>query len=147
MTGLGAHSHNTEYKTGSIAYEFGTKTQPRLRHQASRGRPEHREDNHARLLRSGGLLLQHARITPESSVFPFSKNARHEGTTSAEQNFSDAEAENLLASLCAAKNAMNKTGMIAGMQTRKSGALALRRHTRIRPLQQAPIYCSRYSRS
>ena len=105
VTGLGNYTRNVGYKTGSITYEFETKT--------------FNYDRGIRLLadvmdvKEAGVLdcfvaagseLQRTQVVPETGAFTFSEIAGHEGVAPVEEDFSDADAEDVLASLCAKWN-------------------------------------------
>ena len=98
VTGLGDYTRNVGYKTGSITYEFETKT--------------FNYDRGIRLLadvmdvEEAGVLdcfveagseLQRVQVAPEADAFTFAEIAGHEGVESSEMDYSDAEAEDILA--------------------------------------------------
>ena len=100
VTGLGDYTRNVGYKTGSITYEFETKT--------------FNYDRGIRLLadvmdvEEAGVLdcfveagseLQRVQVAPEADAFTFAEIAGHEGVESAETDYSDADAEDILADL------------------------------------------------
>lgn len=100
VTGLGDYTRNVGYKTGSITYEFETKT--------------FNYDRGIRLLadvmdvEEAGVLdcfveagseLQRVQVAPEADAFTFAEIAGHEGVESSETDYSDADAEDILADL------------------------------------------------
>lgn len=115
VSGLGNYTRNVGYKTGSITYEYETKT--------------FNYDRGIRLLadvmdvEEAGVLdcfveagseLQRTQVAPETDAFTFSEIAGHEGVNPVEEDFSDAEAEDALASLRAATNAMDEAEVATG---------------------------------
>lgn len=113
--GLGDYTRNVGYKTGSITYEFETKT--------------FNYDRGIKLLadvmdvEEAGVLdcfvaasseLQRTQVAPEADAFTFSEIAGHAGVTPAEEDFADADAEDVLASLRAATNAMDEAEVTTG---------------------------------
>lgn len=109
VSGLGDYTRNVGYKTGSITYEFETKT--------------FNYDRGIRLLadvmdvEEAGVLdcfvatgseLQRTQVAPEADAFTFSEIAGHEGVTPTEEDFADADAEDVLVSLRAATNEMDE---------------------------------------
>lgn len=115
VTGLGDYTRNVGYKTGAITYGFETKT--------------FNYDRGIRLLadvmdvEEAGVLdcfveagseLQRTQVAPEADAFTFSEIAGHEGVESATEDFADAEAEDVLASLRGATNAMDEAQVTTG---------------------------------
>lgn len=115
VSGLGDYTRNVGYKTGSITYEFETKT--------------FNYDRGIRLLAdvidveeagvldcfvAAGSELQRTQVAPEADAFTFSEIAGHEGVTPAVEDFSDADAEDVLASLRAATNEMDEAEVTTG---------------------------------
>ena len=115
VSGLGDYTCNVGYKTGSITYEFETKT--------------FNYDRGIKLLadvmdvEEAGVLdcfvatsseLQRTQVAPEANAFTFSEIAGHAGVTPAVEDFADAEAEDVLASLCAATNEMDEAEVTTG---------------------------------
>lgn len=105
VTGLGDYTRSVGYKTGSIAYEFGTKA--------------FNCDRSVKLLadvmdvEEAGVLdcfvaadseLQRTQVAPEADAFTFSEIAGHAGVTPAVEDFEDVDAEDVPASLCAKWN-------------------------------------------
>ena len=108
-TGLGDYTRNVGYKTGSITYEFETKT-----FNYDRGiklLADMMDVEEAGMLDcfvAVGSELQRAQVAPEADAFTFSEIAGHEGVNPVEEDFSDADAEDVLASLRAATNEMDE---------------------------------------
>lgn len=115
VSGLGDYTRNVGYKTGSITYEFETKT--------------FNYDRGIRLLadvmdvEEAGVLdcfvevgseLQRTQVAPEADAFSFSEIAGHMGVTPETEDFSDADADDLLASLRVETNAMNEAEVTIG---------------------------------
>lgn len=106
VTGLGDYTRNVGYKTGSITYEFETKA-----FNYDRGiklLADVMDVEEAGVLGcfvAAGSELQRTQVAPEADAFTFSEIAGHEGVNPVEEDFSDADAEDVLASLCAKWNA------------------------------------------
>ena len=109
VTGLGDYTRNVGYKTGSITYEFETKT-----FNYDRGiklLADVMDVEEAGVLDcfvAAGSELQRTQVAPEADAFTFAKIAGHDGVTPAEEDFADAEAADVLASLRAATNEMDE---------------------------------------
>ena len=105
VAGLGDYTRNVGYKTGSITYEFETKT-----FNYDRGiklLADVMDVEEAGVLDcfvAAGSKLQRTQVAPEADAFTFSKVAGHESVTPAVEDFSDVDAEDVLASLCAKRN-------------------------------------------
>ena len=105
VTGLGDYTRSVGYKTGSITYEFETKTFNYDR--GIRLLADVMDVEEAGVLDcfvAAGSELQRTQVAPEADAFCFSEIAGHEGVEPAEEDFADAEAEDVLASLCAKWN-------------------------------------------
>ena len=115
VSGLGNYTRNVGYKTGSITYEFETKT--------------FNYDRGIRLLadvmdvEEAGVLdcfveagseLQRTQVAPEADAFTFAEIAGHEGVSTTTIDYSDADAEDVLADLRAATNAMDEAQVTTG---------------------------------
>ena len=115
VTGLGDYTRNVGYKTGSITYEFETKT-----FNYDRGiklLADVMDVEEAGVLDcfvAAGSELQRTQVAPEADAFTFSEIAGHEGVTPETEDFADAEAEDVLASLRAATNAMDEAEVTTG---------------------------------
>lgn len=115
VSGLGKYTRNVGYKTGSITYEFETKT--------------FNYDRGIRLLadvmdvEEAGVLdcfveagseLQRTQVAPEADAFTFAEIAGHEGVTTSEDDLSDADAADVLTELRAVTNLMDEAQVTAG---------------------------------
>ena len=115
VSGLGDYTRNVGYKTGSITYEFETKT-----FNYDRGiklLADVMDVEEAGVLDcfvAAGSELQRTQVAPEADAFTFSEIAGHEGVTPQTEDFADAEAEDVLASLRAATNAMDEAEVTTG---------------------------------
>lgn len=115
VTGLGDYTRNVGYKTGSITYEFETKT-----FNYDRGiklLADVMDVEEAGVLDcfvAAGSELQRTQVAPEADAFTFAEIAGHDGVTPAEEDFADAEAADVLASLRAATNAMDEAEVTTG---------------------------------
>ena len=115
VSGLGDYTRNVGYKTGSITYEFETKT-----FNYDRGiklLADVMDVEEAGVLDcfvAAGSELQRTQVAPEADAFTFAEIAGHDGVTPAEEDFSEAEAEDVLASLRAATNAMDEAEVTTG---------------------------------
>ncbi|MFR3275816.1 MAG: hypothetical protein ACLTOP_08880 [Collinsella phocaeensis] len=115
VTGLGDYTRNVGYKTGSITYEFETKT-----FNYDRGiklLADVMDVEEAGVLDcfvAAGSELQRTQVAPEADAFTFSEIAGHDGVTPTEEDFAAADAEDVLASLRAATNAMDKAEVSTG---------------------------------
>ena len=115
VTGLGDYTRNVGHKTGSITYGFETKT-----FNYDRGiklLADVMDVEEAGVLDcfvAAGSELQRTQVAPEADAFTFSEIAGHEGVTPAVEDFADADAEDVLASLRAATNAMDEAEVTTG---------------------------------
>ncbi|MGN8941203.1 hypothetical protein ACTQX1_08530 [Collinsella bouchesdurhonensis] len=115
VTGLGDYTRNVGYKTGSITYEFETKT-----FNYDRGiklLADVMDVEEAGVLDcfvAAGSELQRTQVAPEADAFTFAEIAEHDGVTPAEEDFADAEAADVLASLRAATNEMDEAEVTTG---------------------------------
>lgn len=115
VSGLGDYTRNVGYKTGSITYEFETKTFNYDR--GIRLLADVMDVEEAGVLDcfvAAGSELQRTQVAPEADAFTFSEIAGHEGVNPVEEDFADAEAEDVLASLRAATNAMDEAEVTTG---------------------------------
>ena len=109
VSGLGDYARNVGYKTGSITYEFETKT-----FNYDRGiklLADVMDVEEAGVLDcfvAAGSELQRTQVAPEADAFTFAEIAGHDGVEPAEEDFADAEAADVLASLRAATNEMDE---------------------------------------
>lgn len=115
VTGLGDYTRNVGYKTGSITYEFETKT-----FNYDRGiklLADVMDVEEAGVLDcfvAAGSELQRTQVAPEADAFTFAEIASHEGVTPVEEDLSAADAEDVLASLRAATSAMDEAEVSTG---------------------------------
>ena len=115
VSGLGDYTRNVGYKTGSITYEFETKT-----FNYDRGiklLADVMDVEEAGVLDcfvAAGSELQRTQVAPEADAFTFSEIAGHDGVTPTEEDFAAADAEDVLASLRAATNAMDEAEVTTG---------------------------------
>ena len=115
VTGLGDYTRNVGYKTGAITYEFETKTfnyDRGIRLFADVMDVEEAGVNDCFV--EAGAELQRTQVAPEADAFTFSEIAGHEGVNPVEEDFSDADAEDVLASLRAATNEMDEAEVTTG---------------------------------
>lgn len=109
VSGLGDYTRNVGYKTGSITYEFETKT-----FNYDRGiklLADVMDVEEAGVLDcfvAAGSELQRTQVAPEADAFTFSEIAGHDGVVPVEEGFSSAEAEDVLASPRVTTNAMDE---------------------------------------
>lgn len=115
VSGLGDYTRNVGYKTGSITYEFETKT-----FNYDRGiklLADVMDVEEAGVLDcfvAAGSELQRTQVAPEADAFTFAEIAGHDGVTPAVEDFTDADAEDVLAALRAATNAMDEAEVTTG---------------------------------
>lgn len=115
VTSLGNYTRNVGYKTGSITYEFETKT-----FNYDRGiklLDDIMDVEEAGVLDcfvAAGSELQRTQVAPEADAFTFSEITRHAGVTPATEDSADAEAEDVLASLRAVTNEMDEAEVTTG---------------------------------
>lgn len=115
VTGLGDYTRNVGYKTGSITYEFETKT-----FNYDRGiklLADVMDVEEAGVLDcfvAAGSELQRTQVAPEADAFTFSEIAGHAGVTPDVEDFSEADAEDVLASLRATTNEMDEAEVTTG---------------------------------
>ena len=138
-TGLGDYTRNVGYKTGSITYEFETKA-----FNYDRGiklLADVMDVEEAGVLDcfvAAGSELQSTQVAPEADAFTFCEIAGHEGVTPAVEDLSDADAEDVLASLCAKRNTRNvNIDRIATL------TLNANTHTRRNAAHPNPLACPR----
>lgn len=115
VTGLGNYTRNVGYKTGSIDFSYETKT--------------FGYDRGIRLLADvmdveeagvmdcfvrAGAELQRTQVAPEADAYAFSQIAGHEGVAEDNDDFSDAEAGDVLARLREVTSEMDGAQVSAG---------------------------------
>ena len=115
VTGLGDYTRNQGYKTGSITYEFETKT-----FNYDRGiklLADVMDVEEAGVLDcfvEAGSELQRTQVGPEADAFTFATIAGHDGVTVHEDDMSEADAEDILAALRAVTNLMDEAQVTTG---------------------------------
>lgn len=115
VTGLGDYTRNVGYKTGSITYEFETKT--------------FNYDRGIRLLadvmdvEEAGVLdcfveagseLERTQVAPEADAFTYAEIAGHAGVERTTDDYSSAEAADILADLREVTSTMDEAQVTAG---------------------------------
>ncbi len=115
VTGLGDYQRNVGYKTGSISYEWETKTFNydrgiRLFADAMDVEETGIEDAFVQ----AGSELQRTQVAPEADAFTFARIAGHEGVASASADFSAAEAGDVLKALRGVTNEMDERQVATG---------------------------------
>lgn len=115
VTGLGDYTRNTGYKTGSITYEYETKT-----FNYDRGIKlvadvmDVEEAGVLDCFVEAGSELQRTQVAPEADAFTFATIASHAGVTPVEEDFSAATATDVLESLREVTNAMDEAEVSTG---------------------------------
>ena len=115
VSGLGDYTRNVGYRTGSINFEYETKT-----FNYDRGiklLADVMDVEEAGVLDcfvKAGSELQRTQVAPEADAFTFAQIASHEGVESTETDYSDAGAEDVLADLRAATSEMDELQVSTG---------------------------------
>ena len=115
VTGLGDYTRNVGYKTGSITYEFETKTFNYGR--GIRLLSDVMDVEQAGVLDcfvEAGSELQRKQVAPEADAFTFAEIAGHDGVESVETDYTDADAEDILADLRAVTSEMDELQVSTG---------------------------------
>ena len=115
VTGLGDYTRNVGYKTGSITYEFETKTFNYDR--GIRLFADVMDVEEAGVLDcfvEAGAELQRTQVAPEADAFTFAQIAGHVGVTSEEADLSEAEAVDVLALLRTVTSEMDEKQVSTG---------------------------------
>ena len=115
VTGLGDYTRNVGYKTGSITYEFETKTFDYDR--GIRLFVDVMDVEEAGVLDcfvEAGAELQHTQVAPEADAFTFAQIAGHKDVTSEEADLSEAEAVDALQLLREVTSAMDEKQVSTG---------------------------------
>lgn len=115
VTGLGDYTRNVGYKTGSITYEFETKTFNYDR--GIRLFADVMDVEEAGVLDcfvEAGAELQRTQVAPEADAFTFATIASHAGVTVTGEDLSSATAEDILASLRTVTSAMDERQVSTG---------------------------------
>ena len=109
VTGLGDYTRNVGYKTGSITYEFETKTFNYDR--GIRLFADVMDVEEAGVLDcfvEAGAELMRTQVAPEADAFTFAQIAGHAGVTVKDEDLSEAVAADVLASLRAVTSNMDE---------------------------------------
>ena len=115
VTGLGDYTRNEGYKTGHITYEYETKT-----FNYDRGIRlfadvmDVKEAGVLDCFVAAGSELQRTQVAPEGDAFTFAQIAGHEGVTTSDDDFTDAEAGDVLAELRKVTSLMDEAQVSAG---------------------------------
>ncbi len=115
VSGLGDYLRNEGYKTGSIDYEFETKTFNYDR--GIRLMADVMDVEEAGVLDcfvEAGSELQRTQVAPEADAFTFAQIARHEGVTPVSEDLSTAKSTDLLEALRTVTSAMDEAQVSAG---------------------------------
>lgn len=115
VTGLGDYERNVGYKTGSITYEFETKTFNYGR--GIRLMADVMDVEEAGVLDcfvEAGSELQRTQVAPEADAFTYAQIASHEGVTVKEEDLSSAKAVDVLGLLRDATSAMDEAQVSTG---------------------------------
>lgn len=115
VTGLGDCTRNVGYKTGSITYEFETKTFNYDR--GIRLFADVMDVEEAGVLDcfvEAGAELQRTQVAPEADAFTFAQTASHEGVTPVPEDLSKAKAVDLLDKLREVTSAMDEAQVSTG---------------------------------
>jgi len=115
VTGLGDYTRNVGYKTGSITYEFETKTfnyDRGIRLFADVMDVE--ETGVLDCFVEAGAELQRTQVAPEADAFTFATIASHEGVTPVPEDLSKAKAIDLLDKLREVTSAMDEAQVSTG---------------------------------
>lgn len=115
VTGLGDYTRNQGYRTGSITYEYETKT-----FNYDRGIKlvadvmDVEESGVLDCFVEAGSELQRTQVAPEADAFTFATIASHTGITPVEEDLSAADADDVLAALRDVTNAMDEAEVSTG---------------------------------
>lgn len=115
VTGLGDYTRNVGYKTGSITYEFETKTFNYDR--GIRLFADVMDVEEAGVLDcfvEAGAELMRTQVAPEADAFTFAQIAGHTGVTVKDEDLSEAVAADVLASLRAVTSNMDEHQVTTG---------------------------------
>ena len=109
VSGLGDYTRNVGYKTGSISFDYETKT-----FNYDRGiklLADVMDVEEAGVLDcfvAAGSELMRTQVAPETDAFTFAEIAGHEGVSATEKDYADAGAPDVLRDLRAATNEMDE---------------------------------------
>ena len=115
VTGLGDYTRNVGYKTGSITFDYETKT-----FNYDRGiklLADVMDVEEAGVLDcfvAAGSELMRTQVAPEADAFTFAEIAGHEGVDTESKSYADAEAPDLLKDLRAVTNDMDELEVTEG---------------------------------
>ncbi len=115
VSGLGDYTRNVGYKTGSISFDYETKT-----FNYDRGiklLADVMDVEEAGVLDcfvAAGSELMRTQVAPEADAFTFAEIASHAGVDSEAKSYADAEAEDILKDLRSATNAMDELEVAEG---------------------------------
>ena len=115
VTGLGDYTRNVGYKTGAITFEYETKVC-----RYDRGLKlvadvlDVEEAGILDAFVTAGAELQRTQVAPEADAYTFSEIAGHEGVTVADEDLSEADAEDLLAALRTVTSEMDEKQVTTG---------------------------------
>lgn len=115
VTGLGDYVRNSGYKTGSITYEFETKTFNYDR--GIRLFADVMDVEEAGVLDcfvEAGSELMRTQVAPEADAFTYSQIAGHAGVASKETDYTGAEAADILKDLRTVTNEMDELEVTTG---------------------------------
>ena len=115
VTGLGDYTRNVGYKTGSITYEFETKTFNYDR--GIRLMADVMDVEEAGVLDcfvEAGAELQRTQVAPEADAFTFAQIAGHAGVTVESTSYASADAEDVLEDLRTVTSAMDEDQVSTG---------------------------------
>lgn len=115
ITGLGNYTRNSGYKTGTITYEYETKTfnyDRVIKLMADVMDVE--ESGILDYFVEAGSELQRTQVAPEADAFTFATIAGHTGVKTETADFSAAEAADILAALRAVTNDMDEKQVSTG---------------------------------
>ena len=115
VTGLGDYDRNAGYKTGSITFEYETKT-----FNYDRGIKliadvmDVEEAGVLDCFVEAGAELQRVQVAPEGDAFTYSEIASHDGVTPVEEDLSAVKPANLLGTLRDVTSAMDEDQVTTG---------------------------------
>ena len=115
VSGLGDYTRNVGYKTGSISFDYETKT-----FNYDRGiklLADVMDVEEAGVLDcfvAAGSELMRTQVAPEADAFTFSEIAHHDGVKAEAKSYADAEAADILRDLRAATNEMDELEVSEG---------------------------------
>ena len=115
VTGLGDYTRNVGYKTGSITYEFETKTFNYDR--GIRLMADVMDVEEAGVLDcfvEAGSELQRVQVAPEGDAFTFAEIAGHTGVTVDSESYASADAEDVLEDLRTVTSTMDEAQVSTG---------------------------------